>query len=76
MLVTTIRSKIIDPITDLPVFQLRKFTYNGLGLKFLRSETSFFLVSAVAPLKGMASGRVIPAFSNSTIVEERGCGIC
>ena len=62
--------------TDLPFLRTKKLRYKLLDLNFLRSETSFFLVSTLTPLNGIASGRVIPAFSNSNIVEERGCGIC
>ena len=60
---------------DLPFAEVVKSHYNDLGFNFLRSETSFFLVSAKAPLQGIASGRVTPAFSNNSIAIERGCGI-
>ena len=69
------KKEVFSITADLPAFLTKKSSYNILGFCFLRSETSFFLMSAWAPLQGMASGNVIFAFSNSNFVEGRGSGI-
>ena len=71
-LIQQLRDEIARLKADLPVLETVNFHYNDLGVNFLRSETSFFLVSAVMPLQGIASGKATPIFSNSRDAVTRG----